>query len=142
MPRPLKVSAFITFVLAVVFYLFFQISKHDLALSQVNVFAEDPYDAVGSFGVQFALFTALSVTLSRTWVRCWSRLSERRLASARSWSMTSGARKVRRIDDAIGSRILAGRPLATSAIRAQAPSTIRSPRLLLLSARATSASGG
>jgi hypothetical protein len=59
MPRQFKVSAFITLVLAVLFYLFFQISKHNLALSQVNAFAEDPYDAVGSFGVQFALFTAL-----------------------------------------------------------------------------------
>lgn len=59
MPRQFKVSAFITFVLAVLFYLFFQISKHNMALSQVNAFAEDPYDAVGSFGVQFALFTAL-----------------------------------------------------------------------------------
>ncbi len=41
------------------FYLFFQISKHQPALSQVNAFAEDPYDAVGSFGTQFAVFTAL-----------------------------------------------------------------------------------
>ena len=55
----LKVSAIITFVLAVLFYLFFQISKHDPALSHVNAFAEDPYDAVGSFGVQLAVFTAL-----------------------------------------------------------------------------------
>jgi hypothetical protein len=55
----LKVSALLTFVLAVLFYLFFQISKHQPALSQVNAFADDPYDAIGSFGVQFALFTAL-----------------------------------------------------------------------------------
>jgi hypothetical protein len=41
------------------FYLFFQTSKHNPALSSVNAFADDPYDAVGSFGVQFALFTAL-----------------------------------------------------------------------------------
>ena len=59
MPKQCKVSASITFVLAVLFYLFFQASKHDLALSPVNAFADDPYDAVGSFGVQFALFTAL-----------------------------------------------------------------------------------
>jgi hypothetical protein len=43
----------------VLFYLFFQISKQNPALSQVNAFAEDPYDAVGSFGVQLAVFTAL-----------------------------------------------------------------------------------
>src|SRR5579884_4087593 len=59
MPRRFKVSALLTFMLAVLFYLLFQISKHNPALSQVNAFAEDPYDAVGSFGVQFALFTAL-----------------------------------------------------------------------------------
>ncbi|HEV2659641.1 MAG TPA: hypothetical protein VGU68_03530, partial [Ktedonobacteraceae bacterium] len=55
----LKVSALLTLVLAVLFYLFFQISKHQPALSQVNAFADDPYDSIGSFGVQFALFTAL-----------------------------------------------------------------------------------
>lgn len=59
MPRQFKVSACITFVLAVLFYLFFQISKHNPALSHVNAFAEDPYDAVGSSGVQVAVFTAL-----------------------------------------------------------------------------------
>jgi hypothetical protein len=48
MPRQLKVCAVLTFLLAVVFYLFFQISKHNLTLLQVNAFAEDPYDAVGS----------------------------------------------------------------------------------------------
>ncbi len=59
MPRQLKVHAFMTFVLAVLFYLFFQISKHHPTLSQVNAFAEDPYDAVGSYGVLLAVFTAL-----------------------------------------------------------------------------------
>src|SRR5438094_1850842 len=59
MSKQLKGIAFLIFVLAVLFYLFFQVSKHHPALSQVNAFAEDPYDAVGSFGVQFALFTAL-----------------------------------------------------------------------------------
>lgn len=59
MSKQFKVSAFITLILAVLFYLFFQVSKHDPALSQVNAFADDPYDAIGSFGVQFALFAAL-----------------------------------------------------------------------------------
>jgi hypothetical protein len=51
MPRELKVYALLTFLLAMLFYLFFQVSKHNLVLSEVNAFAEDPYDAVGSFGV-------------------------------------------------------------------------------------------
>jgi hypothetical protein len=59
MTRSLKVYACLTAVLAVLFYLFFQISKHQPALSQVNAFANDPYDAIGSFAVQFALLTAL-----------------------------------------------------------------------------------
>jgi hypothetical protein len=45
--------------LAILFYLFFQITKHHPILSLVNPFVEDPYDAVGSFSFQFALFTAL-----------------------------------------------------------------------------------
>ncbi len=59
MSRQLKVGACLTFVLAVIFYLFFQISKHQSALSQVNAFADDPYDSVGSIGVQLAMFTAI-----------------------------------------------------------------------------------
>src|SRR2546430_9283599 len=59
MPKQYKVNACLAFVLAALFYLFWQISKHQPALSQVNAFAEDPYDAVGSFGTQLAVFTAL-----------------------------------------------------------------------------------
>ncbi|GCE24473.1 hypothetical protein [Dictyobacter kobayashii] len=59
MPRSLKVFALLTFVLSILFYLFFQVSKHNPALMPINVFAEDPYDAVGSIGVQFTLFAAL-----------------------------------------------------------------------------------
>lgn len=59
MPKQLKVSACLTFVLAMLFYLFFQISKHNAALAHVNAFADDPYDAVGSFSTQLAVFTAL-----------------------------------------------------------------------------------
>jgi hypothetical protein len=59
MSRQLKVNACLTVVLAALFYLFWQITKHQPALSQVNAFAEDPYDAVGSFGTQLAVFTAL-----------------------------------------------------------------------------------
>ena len=63
MSRSLKIYACLTVALAVLFYLFFQISKHQPALAQVNAFANDPYDAIGSFGVQFALFTALLTLL-------------------------------------------------------------------------------
>ncbi len=59
MPRQLKISALTTFVLAFLFFLFFQNSKDIPELAQVNAFAEDPYDAVGSFAIQFALFAAL-----------------------------------------------------------------------------------
>ena len=59
MPGRIKLQAIAAFVLAVLLALFFQIGKHQPALAQVNAFAEDPYDAVGSFGVQFAMFTAL-----------------------------------------------------------------------------------
>jgi hypothetical protein len=41
--------------------LFFNLSKHNPFLSPANVFNEDPYDAVGSFGIQLA---SLAVLLS------------------------------------------------------------------------------
>jgi hypothetical protein len=46
------------FLLAVLFYAFFDLSKHVNSVAEVNPFAEDPYDAVGSFAVQLALFLA------------------------------------------------------------------------------------
>lgn len=57
--RQVKIHACLMLALAIVFATFFQVSKHQPALSQVNTFADDPYDAVGSFAVQFALFAAL-----------------------------------------------------------------------------------
>jgi hypothetical protein len=59
MPKQYKVFACLTLVLAVVFYLFWQICKQQPALAQVATFTDDPYDAVGSFGTQFAIFAAL-----------------------------------------------------------------------------------
>src|ERR1700680_4035325 len=59
MPKQYKVNACLTLVLAVVFYLFWQICKQQPALAQVATFTEDPYDAVGSFGTQFAIFLVL-----------------------------------------------------------------------------------
>lgn len=57
--RNLKIGSFLIFVLAVLFYVFFMQAKHDPALSKVNAFADDPYDAVGSFGIQAAAFLAI-----------------------------------------------------------------------------------
>lgn len=52
--RNLKIGSFFVFVLAILFYVFFMHAKHDPALSRVNAFTDDPYDAVGSFGIQAA----------------------------------------------------------------------------------------
>jgi hypothetical protein len=54
-----RINSLIVAALAVLFCLFFMTTKHDPALSAVNSFAEDPYDAVGSFGVQAAAFLGL-----------------------------------------------------------------------------------
>jgi hypothetical protein len=56
MPNKLRINALIILILAAVFYFFFMTSKHDPILSPVNPFAEDPFDAVGSFGIQVAGF--------------------------------------------------------------------------------------
>jgi MFS family permease len=54
--RPLTIAVFL---LALLFLVFFQITKQIPALAQVNPFGEDPYDAVGSFGIQVTLVAAL-----------------------------------------------------------------------------------
>lgn len=64
MPKHYKVTACLVVLLAALLYIFFQVSKHQPALAQVNAFADDPYDSVASFGVQFSIFTAL-LTLIR-----------------------------------------------------------------------------
>lgn len=53
----LKLTAFLILLLALAFWAFFQYSKH--TLGDVNPFGEDPYDAVGSFGVQLSMLAAL-----------------------------------------------------------------------------------
>lgn len=63
MPRSVKVSALLTFGLAILLFPFFEFCKHTPALSLVNAFAEDPYDAVGSFGIQLAPFLSLLAVL-------------------------------------------------------------------------------
>ena len=52
MPTKLKISAIIAIALALLFSVFFDTTKHNPFLSAVNPFAEDPYDAIGSFALQ------------------------------------------------------------------------------------------
>jgi hypothetical protein len=59
MPARFKLSAWLGVGLALLFYLFFQVSKQQPDLANANVFADDPYDAVGSFAVQLALFVSV-----------------------------------------------------------------------------------
>jgi Ca2+/Na+ antiporter len=61
--RAFKTDAGIVFVLALAFFAFFDVTKHDPSLSAVNPFGEDPYDAIGSFGVQAAIFLGLLALL-------------------------------------------------------------------------------
>lgn len=57
--RSLKTVSSLVLLLAFFFWAFFDISKKAALLAVVNPFAEDPYDAVGSFGIQLAFFAAL-----------------------------------------------------------------------------------
>ena len=57
--RQRKLVSISIFLLAILFYIFFDACKHIPSLAEVNPFAVDPYDAVGSFGIQLALFAAL-----------------------------------------------------------------------------------
>jgi hypothetical protein len=63
MSRQIKNSAIIILLLSALFFAFFDRSKHVPALAAVNSFGTDPYDAVGSFGVQLAIFGALLTML-------------------------------------------------------------------------------
>jgi hypothetical protein len=53
--------AFVALAVAAAFVVFFFASKH--RFGEVNPFAEDPYDAVGSFGIQLAAVAALAAWL-------------------------------------------------------------------------------
>ena len=58
----LKLNSLLAVGLAIIFYLFFQFTKHDPVLAAILPFGNDPYDAVGSFGVVIAgLLSMLSV---------------------------------------------------------------------------------
>lgn len=64
MPQHLKRNSIITMGLAGVFYWAFMFAKHDPALRPMIPFDEDPYDAVGSFGVIVAVLAGI-VALAR-----------------------------------------------------------------------------
>jgi hypothetical protein len=48
-----------TFLLSIIFIWFFFFCKHNGLLSKVNVFDNDPYDAVGSIGIQVSFLAAI-----------------------------------------------------------------------------------
>jgi hypothetical protein len=53
----LRFTAGVVFGLALLFFAFFNVSKH--SFGDVNPFGDDPYDAVGSFGIQLTMLAAL-----------------------------------------------------------------------------------
>jgi len=57
--RQAKFATVMICLLTLVFWIFFDASKHDPTLMKANVFVQDPYDAVGSFGIQLAMLSAL-----------------------------------------------------------------------------------
>jgi hypothetical protein len=57
--RQLRSLTLLCGCLALLFFLFFDQSKHQPVLASVNPFLDDPFDAVGSFGIQLALLAVL-----------------------------------------------------------------------------------
>src|SRR5215831_8066439 len=80
MSRSVKVSALLTMGLTILLYFFFDRCKHAPALSSVNPFAEDPYDSVGSLGVQLAPFFALIAILRAFRTYSSEKMRDRQLA--------------------------------------------------------------
>ncbi|MBE3037961.1 MAG: hypothetical protein IMZ62_04005, partial [Chloroflexi bacterium] len=58
-----KLATLFVFGLSILFYFFFDFCKHAPALGAANPFAEDPFDAVGAFGIQLALLSALLILI-------------------------------------------------------------------------------
>ena len=54
----LRIAAIVSLLLTAVFIHFFNRAKRDAALAAVNPFAGDPFDAVGSFGIQLGFICA------------------------------------------------------------------------------------
>ena len=63
MPKTIKLNSLLVLVLAIAFFIFFDQTKHLPLLADILPFGEDPYDAVGSFGIQLAFFAALLAML-------------------------------------------------------------------------------
>ncbi|MHB1936310.1 MAG: hypothetical protein ACYCOR_06965 [Acidobacteriaceae bacterium] len=80
MPKSFKLSAFLILVMSVLFFLFFEISKHDPVFSHVNAFAEDPYDGIGSMGIQAAAMLAALSLLRVFWPYRTNEISENQKA--------------------------------------------------------------
>lgn len=59
MVKRLLINTLIPLGLAGAFYVFFMTTKHDAALSQIIPFAFDPYDAIGSFALETAVFLGI-----------------------------------------------------------------------------------
>ena len=59
MPQTLKRNALIVFGLAILFWWAFMFAKHDPHLRSIIPFGDDPYDAVGSFGMIVGILIAL-----------------------------------------------------------------------------------
>ena len=59
MPKVFRHNAIIVFGLAALFYCSFMFAKHDPMLRRAIPFGDDPYDAVGSFGVVVGVLIAL-----------------------------------------------------------------------------------
>lgn len=59
MRRILRQNAVTLAVVGCAFCLFFEVTKHAPRFSAINPFAEDPYDSVGSFALQFVMFIIL-----------------------------------------------------------------------------------
>src|SRR6266498_6016070 len=56
--KAFKTISFVIFLLTIFFWAFFDTSKNIPLLAVINPFADDPYDAVGSFGIQLSIFAA------------------------------------------------------------------------------------
>lgn len=59
----LRLAAAGSLLLTVLFIILFDRAKHDFGLARVNPFAEDPYDAVGSFGVQLGVACSIMAVM-------------------------------------------------------------------------------
>jgi hypothetical protein len=72
-------------MLVFIFWVFFDRAKHDPVLSRICPFLEDPFDAVGSFAVQLAFFSAASSV-----IRAFARRTQRGVSEESAMLITRG----------------------------------------------------